>query len=359
VTERDAAPHGRRIDPQCARTQVARRGQLTAGNQAAATSSSTLELFVRQVRYEGRKIQSYELVDPEGRELLPFTAGAHIDVHLANGIIRQYSLCNSPDDRRRYVIAVLRDEKGRGGSKAVHEQLKVQDRVSVSAPRNNFELAEGARKVILIAGGIGVTPLKSMAHQLAGSDDVDYELHYCARDAQCAAFTEELQALIEPDRLHFHFDGGDPSQGLDIAGLLRGEAQDGTHVYYCGPAGFMRACTDASESWPKGTVHCEHFKAPERAATPTAPPLGGFTIELASTGQRLPVPIDKSIADVLKAAGVHVQTSCEAGLCATCKVRYLSGEVEHQDCILDGDDKQNFLTICVSRAKSELLVLDL
>lgn len=314
---------------------------------------------MRQIRYEGRNIQSYELVDPEDNELPPFTAGAHIDVHLANGTIRQYSLCNSPDDRRRYVIAVLRDENGRGGSKAVHEQLKVQDRVRVSCPRNNFELTEGARKVILIAGGIGVTPIKSMAHQLVASGHADFELHYCARDAQCAAFKEELQTLIESDRLHFHFDGGDPSKGLDIAGLFRDEAQDGTHVYYCGPAGFMRACADASEDWPKGTVHCEHFKAPQREAAAAAHPPGGFTVEIASTGQRLPVPIDKSIADVLKAARIPVQTSCEAGLCATCKVRYLSGEVEHQDCILDGDDQQNFLTICVSRAKSDLLVLDL
>ncbi|WP_206996386.1 PDR/VanB family oxidoreductase [Trinickia mobilis] len=332
---------------------------MTAGNQAAAASSSTQELFVRQVRYEGRNIQSYELVDPEGRDLPPFTAGAHIDVHLENGIVRQYSLCNSPGDRRRYVIAVLRDEKGRGGSKAVHEHLKVQDRVRVSCPRNHFELAEGARKVILIAGGIGVTPLKSMAHQLAGRDDAGCELHYCARDAQSAAFTEELASLIEPGRLHFHFDGGDPAKGLDIAQLLRNEAQDGTHVYYCGPAGFMRACADASADWPKGTVHCEHFKAPERAVPRDERTPGGFTVEIASTGERLRVPVDQSIADVLKAAGVPVQTSCEAGLCATCKVRYLSGEVEHQDCILDGDDQQNFLTICVSRAKSELLVLDL
>ena len=236
---------------------------MIAGNQAAAASSSTLELFVRQVRYEGHNIQSYELVDPEGRELPPFTAGAHIDVHLANGIIRQYSLCNSPYDRRRYVIAVLRDEKGRGGSKAVHEQLKVQDRVRVSCPRNNFELAEGARKVILIAGGIGVTPLKSMAHQLVGWDDVDYELHYCARDAQSAAFTEELASLIEPDRLHFHFDSGDPSKGLDIAQLLRNKAQDGTHVYYCGPAGFMRACADASVARCTASIS-RHRSAPWR-----------------------------------------------------------------------------------------------
>ncbi|MBN3762953.1 PDR/VanB family oxidoreductase [Burkholderia sp. Ac-20365] len=328
---------------------------MTAFNRAAAT----LELFVRQVRYEGRNIQSYELVDPAGTELPPFTAGAHLDVHLANGVIRQYSLCNSPADRHRYVIAVLRDEKGRGGSKAVHEQLQVQGRVRVSVPRNNFELAQGARKVILIAGGIGVTPLKSMAHQLADAGDVEYELHYCARDAQCAAFTEDLQGLVDTQRLHFHFDGGDPSRGLDVAALLRAQAQEGTHVYYCGPAGFMQACADASSHWPQDTVHCEHFKAPERTVALEDRKPGEFTVEIASTGQRIPVPVDRSIADVLKAAGIDVQTSCEAGLCATCKVRYLSGEVEHQDCILDAGEQQNFLTLCVSRAKSELLVLDL
>jgi ferredoxin-NADP reductase len=337
---------------------------MAAGNQIEAIQGSTLELFVRQIRYEGRNIQSYELVDPDGGELPPFTAGAHIDVHLANGIVRQYSLCNSPTDRERYVIAVLRDERGSGGSKAVHEQLRVQDRVRVSRPRNNFELAADARRVILLAGGIGVTPLKAMAYQLQASG-VDYELHYCARDAGAAAFGAELQELPGEGRLHLHFDDGDPCKGLDIARLLS-EVQEGTHVYYCGPAGFMNACARAAAHWPKGAVHCEHFKAPEPPAIPTtdandanAAIAGGFLIEIASTGQRLTVPPDRSIADVLRAADIGIVTSCEAGLCASCKVRYLAGEVDHHDCVLDEEDHENFLTVCVSRAKSELLVLDL
>jgi ferredoxin-NADP reductase len=337
---------------------------MTADNQRAGTQASTLELFVRQIRYEGRNIQSYELIDPDIDELPPFTAGAHIDVHLENGIIRQYSLCNSPADRRRYVIAVLRDERGRGGSKAVHEQLRVQDRVRVSRPRNNFELSGDAHKVILLAGGIGVTPLKAMAHQLQAAG-TDYELHYCARDSGAVAFADELQDLLQQGRLHLHFDHGDPSKGLDIARLLS-EAPDGTHVYYCGPAGFMTACAQAAAHWPKAAVHCEHFKAPERPATTAgdadganAAIAGGFLIEIASTGQRLGVPADRSIADVLRAADIGIETSCEAGLCATCKVRYLAGEVDHHDCILGDEDHENFLTVCVSRAKSELLVLDL
>ena len=172
----------------------------------------TLKLLVRQIRFEGRGINSYELVDPEGAQLPPFTAGAHIDIHLADGVVRQYSMCNAPRERHRYVIAVLRDERGRGGSKALHEQLRVQDIVRVSRPRNNFHLVDGARSVMLIAGGIGVTPLKAMAHELDDAG-IDYEMHYCAKDARCAAFADEFEPMRASGRLHFHFDGGDPVGG--------------------------------------------------------------------------------------------------------------------------------------------------
>jgi ferredoxin-NADP reductase len=323
-----------------------------------ASNDRTLKLLVRQIRFEGRGINSYEFVDPDGAPLPPFTAGAHIDVHLGDGFVRQYSLSNSPKERRRYVIAVLRDERGRGGSKALHERLRVQDRVQISRPRNNFELAAEAKKVILIAGGIGVTPLKAMAHHLDDAG-VDYEMHYCAKDASCTAFANEFEPMHASGRLHFHFDGGDPSAGLDIAGLLI-EPRRGEHVYYCGPGGFMKACEAATRHWPTGTVHFEHFKAPERPASEQAgTTLDGFTVKIASTGQEVPVSNDQSIADALEEAGVYVETSCRAGLCGTCKTRYLSGKVEHNDCILSDDEKDEFLTTCVSRAKSQVLVLDL
>ncbi|SAL60863.1 ferredoxin [Caballeronia peredens] len=319
----------------------------------------TLDLLVRQVRFEGRGINSYELVDPDGAALPAFTAGAHIDIHLAGGVVRQYSISNAPRERHRYVIAVLRDERGRGGSKALHEQLRVQDVVRVSRPRNNFGLVDGARRVLLIAGGIGVTPLKAMAHELDDAG-IDYEMHYCARDASCAAFANEFESMLASGRLHFHFDGGDPAAGLDLRGLLN-EPRAGDHVYYCGPGGFMKACADAAQHWPSGTVHFEHFKAPERSPGEQAAndALDSFTVRIASTGQEIEVAQEQSIADALAQAGVEMETSCCAGLCGTCKVRYLEGEVEHNDYILNDEEKTEYLTACVSRAASKVLVLDL
>ena len=316
-----------------------------------------LSLLVRQIRFEAHGIHSYELVDPQGAELPPFSAGAHIDIHLPNGMTRQYSLSNSPAERHRYVIAVLRDEKGRGGSRALHDALRVQDIATVSSPRNHFGLVPDARKVILLAGGIGVTPLKSMAHALERAG-VPFELHYCARNPGSAAFREEFGTFWEHGQLHHHYDYGNPADGLDIAGLLR-EPEPGTHLFYCGPAGFMQACADAARHWPAGTVHFEHFKAPEpdKGAAALAP--GAFMVKIASTGASFEVPPERSIAEVLEQNGVRIETSCQAGLCATCKIRYLEGEVDHRDYILGDDEHGQFLTACVSRATSPVLVLDL
>ena len=328
--------------------------------QTHITGTQTrLSLLVRQIRFEANGINSYELVHPQGDDLPPFTAGAHIDIHLPNGMIRQYSLCNPPSERHRYVIAVLRDEKGRGGSKALHDTLRVQDLASVGTPRNNFTLAPEAKKVILLAGGIGVTPIKSMAHALEAAG-IPFELHYCARNPACIAFKEQLDASWTHGTTHFHFDHGNPSDGLDIAGLLR-ERDQGTHVFYCGPAGFMSACAQATSHWPAGSVHFEHFKAPEPqrgdACAPAVP--GGFAVKIASSGAVIEVPAERSIAEALELAGVRVETSCQAGLCGTCKIRYLEGEVDHRDCILGADEQGQWLTACVSRATSPMLVLDL
>lgn len=328
-------------------------------NHIAPRQDARLALLVRQIRFEGNGINSYELVHPQGEELPPFTAGAHVDIHLANGMTRQYSLCNAPCERHRYVIAVLRDDKGRGGSKALHETLRVQDIASVGVPRNNFELAPQARKVILLAGGIGVTPIKSMAHALE-EQGIPFELHYCARNRDCVAFGEQFDCAWTHGSLHFHFDHGVPSQGLDIAALLR-EPTEGTHLFYCGPDGFMRACAEASTHWPAGTVHFEHFKAPEPAAGAACAPVtpGGFALKIASTGALIQVAAEQTIAAALEQAGVKVETSCEAGLCGTCRIRYLEGTVEHRDYILGPGEQEQWLTACVSRATSDVLVLDL
>lgn len=317
-----------------------------------------LELVLRQVRMEATGINSYEFVDAEGKELPPFTAGAHVDVHIAPGVIRQYSLCNDPSERHRYVIAVLRDERGRGGSRAMHDDMHVASRIRISVPRNNFTLADDARKVILIAGGIGVTPLKSMVHHLE-SQWKDYDLHYCAKGPEYAAFRDELQRLAKIGNVHCHFDGGNPEKGIDLKRLLA-EHQTGAHVYYCGPGGFMDACKQAASHWPEGTVHCEHFKAPAQSRPDTEADTGdGYAVEIASTGQTLHVSPLQNLAEVLQEAGLPVETSCQSGLCGTCKVRYLSGDIDHQDYILNEDERQHCLTPCVSRARGGTVVLDL
>lgn len=328
--------------------------QTTQAEAQAAASAGTLSLLVRQIRFEAKGINSYELVDPNGDCLPPFEAGAHLDIHLKGGVVRQYSLCNPPSERHRYLIAVLRDDKGRGGSKSLHDSLHVQDIVTVSLPRNHFKL-QSARKAVLLAGGIGITPIKAMAHALDDAG-VPFELHYCARDQSCTAFADSLAGPWRHGSSHFHHDQGQPGQGLDIAALLREQADD-THVYYCGPAGFMQACAAASSHWQAGTVHSEHFKAP--AAPVSEVPAGSFTVRIASTGREIVVGPNTSIATALNDAGVAIPTSCEAGLCATCKIGYLEGEVDHHDYILDDQEQRRFLTACVSRAKSAVLVLDL
>lgn len=321
--------------------------------------AETLDVRVKQIRYEGKGINSYELTSLSGKQLPPFDAGAHIDIHLKNGIVRQYSLCNSPAERDRYVIAVLKDGNGRGGSRAVHEGIGAGDVVTISRPRNHFALTRDARKVILVAGGIGVTPLKAMAHELEDRG-VDFEMHYCARSREAAAFGPELDGMRRAGKLHYHFDSGEASNQLDIPRLLA-QPVAGTHVYYCGPAGFMAACADAASHWPKGSVHFEHFKAPEqpKRASGGAADSDGCDVTIASTGRVIRLEPQQSLSDALNDAGVTVATSCCAGLCATCKVRYLEGEVEHNDFILSDEERKSYLTTCVSRPAGKTLVLDL
>jgi len=320
-------------------------------------ADTLLELRVKQIRMEAEGINSYELVSPNGAPLPPFTAGSHIDVYAGPSVIRQYSLCNAPSETYRYVIAVLKDPNGRGGSVVVHESLRAGDIVRVSLPRNNFELRPLNRKVVLLAGGIGVTPMKSMAHQLE-AEGIAYEMYYCSKGPEYAAFQAELEALGKFGNIKFHFDGGDPQNSLDIASILKNPGSE-CDLYYCGPGGFMEACRVASGHWPSGSVHFEHFKPPAKLTDSAATVAGGFVAEIASTGEKLDVAPGQSLAEVLIDAGYPVETSCQSGLCGTCKTRYLSGEVDHQDFILDDGEKHEYLTTCVSRALSETLLLDL
>lgn len=315
-----------------------------------------LALVLRGIRWQAEGIHAFELAHPEGHDLPPVEAGAHVDVHLPGGVLRSYSLAGDPRDRARWLLGVLREAQGRGGSRAMHESLRVGEPITVGWPRNAFALAEGATHSVLLAGGIGITPLKAMAHALAARG-ASFELHYCTRTPRHAAFLDELRALVPAGRLHLHHDNGERDKALDIAGLLQTQAE-GTHLYFCGPGGFMDACAAAASHWASGTVHSEHFKAPERPRSDAAP-AGSFEVRLARTGASVQVLPEQTIVRALELAGHRVPTSCLSGLCGACKVGYLEGEVDHQDFILDEEEKTRCLTVCVSRATSACLVLDI
>jgi len=315
-----------------------------------------LTVKVKTITQEAEDIRSFELVDPKGRLLPMFTAGSHIDIELPNGLARQYSLSNDPRDVDRYVIAALRETAGRGGSAYLHDSVKEGDELTIGTPRNNFPLHEGAKHHILLAGGIGVTPMLAMARELAQRGE-SFEMHYCTRTPAKTAFLKEIAASSFADKVKFHHDNGNPADGLDITGLLR-EVRPGAHVYYCGPTGFMHSCEQAAKHWPKGTVHCEYFSVDP---TVTHGADTAFQIKIASTGAILDVPADKSIVDVLRVHGIEVETMCEEGICGTCATVILEGEPDHRDFVLDDEEKARgeFIMVCCSRSKSPLLVLDL
>lgn len=320
-----------------------------------------MQVRVRQITNLAKDINALELVHPDGAELPPFEAGAHIDIHLPDGFIRQYSLCNDQSERDRYQIAVLHEQNGRGGSKRVHEQVKAGDIVEISEPKNHFPLDETANNYLLIAGGIGITPIKAMAERLKAIG-ASFSIYYCAEIPERAAFRELLSDEKFRDHVIFHYDENDPEKRLDLKKIL-GEYQPGTQLYFCGPGGLINAINRSAEHWPEGTVHYELFSAPvpEPGSNNTeSAEAGDFNVQINSTGQVIPIPADKTIVEALREVGVECQTSCEAGICSTCQTHFLSGEVDHQDFILSDEEKTNHLLICCSRGKSgSTLVLDL
>lgn len=315
-----------------------------------------LELKVQHARSVTPRVRSFELVATDGADLPPFTAGSHIDVMLGNGEERSYSLLNNQDETHRYVLAVLREPDGQGGSAWVHDVLADGDILRSSPPSNNFKLSEGGDHHILIAGGIGVTPILSMATRLKGLG-ADYTLHYCARDKADAAFADEI-AEQHAERAVFHFDGGNPARGLNLVELLASRPL-AAHAYVCGPAGMIRAAREAGKDWPKGTVHYELFKGSEEDLE-TKEANEPFDIILQRTGKTLNIPADRSILEVLKENGYKVKTLCREGVCGTCRVELISGAVDHRDDCLEDDEREEALQVCVSRAMpGETLVLDL
>ncbi|MBS0433632.1 MAG: oxidoreductase [Proteobacteria bacterium] len=320
-------------------------------------SGGLLSVRVARKSIEAEDICSLELVSADGAPLPAFAAGSHIDVQLPGGPTRQYSLCNDPAETHRYLIAVLRDARSRGGSAAVHERVKVGDTLVISAPKNHFALAHDATSHLLLAGGIGVTPLLCMAERLAHAG-ADFEMHYCTRSPARTAFRQRIAAAPFAARVAFHFDDGEAAQKLDIAALLAAP-RAGRHLYVCGPKGFMDAVLGSAraQGWPQAQIHYEFFGAD---AAPAAGD-GGFEVMLASSGRVIKVAPDRSVVQALAEAGVSVATSCEQGACGTCLTRVIEGEPDHRDLYLTPEEQaanDQFLPCC-SRAKSARLVLDL
>jgi len=321
------------------------------------SSAQTLQVRVARKAVEAEDIVTLELVATDGKALPAFSAGSHVDVQLPNGVTRQYSLCNDPQETHRYLIGVLRDPASRGGSQAVHERVQEGDVLTISAPRNHFGLAHEAKKSLLLAGGIGVTPILCMAERLAITG-ADFTMHYATRSPARTAFRERIARAGFAGRVQFHYDDGAAAQKLDLPGLLaRPEA--GTHLYVCGPKGFMDAVlnTARQNGWPEAQLHYEFFGAEVAKSDSDA----SFEIRLASSGRIVMVPKDQSVTQALAAAGVEIMVSCEQGVCGTCLTRVLEGVPDHKDSYLTPEEQaaNDQFTPCCSRSKTPQLVLDL
>ena len=346
---------------------------------------------------EAQDIVSFELGAADGAPLPPFSAGSHIDVHIRPGLTRQYSLCNEPSERHRYQIAVLRDPQSRGGSSAIHENVRVGDVLQIGAPRNHFPLVQ-APNYLLFAGGIGVTPILCMAERLARLDAA-FTLHYCTRSPERTAFRSRIAASGFADKVRFYCGSADAGTGagagtgadavgsagavavagaagagdgarLDLAATLAAAAPD-THLYVCGPGGFIEAVTAAAraQGWSGERIHVEHFGAASLAgaAASAANAVDGangadeaFEVQVASSGQVVAIPPGRSITAVLEAHGVAIPVSCEQGVCGTCITRVLAGAIDHRDQYFTDEEKaaNDQFTPCCSRGRGRL-VLDL
>ena len=317
-------------------------------------SEASQVLRVHQKTWEAQGVTSVTLVHPEGDPLPRWEPGAHLSLHLPNGLVREYSLCSDPDDTSRWTVAVLRVEDSRGGSSLIHEELQVGNEILVDGPRNLFQLDGDARRHLLVAGGIGITPIVAMTRALAAKG-ADWHLLYTGRSREVMAFVEEVAGL-PAERVTVHAD--DEVGGFaDISGIVGG-VDDETVVYCCGPATLMEAVEITVPDTSR--LRLERFRAPEPVADPETPD-GAFEVVINSTGDRVPVDADTSILDALAAAGHEVPSSCTEGICGTCETGVVSGEIDHRDFLLSDEEKESGCTmcICVSRCRGAELVLDL
>lgn len=307
---------------------------------------------------EAPNICSFDLVPANDEPSLPpFTPGAHIDVFLPGGWVRQYSLWNNPQEKNVYRICVLNEANGRGGSRAIHEQVNVGGLLQIGLPRNQFELHHKNTPTLLLAGGIGITPILSMAQALAHRQ-APFAFHYCARSPGNAAFLDRLAQAPLADKVFLHFDDGPPEQKLDMVDLLKSQPDD-CDLYVCGPKGFMDAVLGTARAlgWPTSRLHCEFFQADAAPKTGDQP----FDVTLARSNRTVRVEAHQSVVQALAAAGIDIPTSCEQGICGTCLTKVVEGIPDHRDSFLMPAEQQanDCFTPCCSRALSASLTVDL
>lgn len=317
--------------------------------------SNPLMVQVSAVSAEARDVLILALCALDGSTLPSFGPGAHIELKLPNGLIKHYSLINDGNAPEHYLVAVGLAAESRGGSAYLHGSVCRGTQLAITGVRNNFQLDPDADAYLFIAGGIGITPIMSMI-RWCRSHDRRWRLIYAARSRQRAAFYEDLKRAA-PEQVDFHFD--DELGGfLDVGKVLAGRPAD-EQIYCCGPEPLMKAVESATSDRPEGAVHFEWFTAPENSES--AESGSSFQVELRSNGRSLDVPTDKSILQVLEENGLEVPFSCREGLCRTCETRICEGEPDHRDYVLSAEERAAgaSMMICVSRAKSEKLVLDL
>jgi phthalate 4,5-dioxygenase reductase subunit len=317
---------------------------------ADIADSELTSLCVTRAEPIARGIHLFELQRPDRGNLPEFTAGAHVAVRVPNGLIRKYSLCNDPDERDRYCIAVKRETHENSGSTCLIETTRAGDTLRVSMPRNNFALAKSPGGYTFIAGGIGITPIMSMMRHLANASGPSFKLYYCTRSLQATAFRDELTAPPFKSKVVLHHDDGDPARCLDLWPIL--ERPKG-HIYCCGPRPMMQQVRDMTGHWSPSAVHFEAFTEPARK-----PDDRPFKVRLARSGVVIDVPVGTTILDALRAHGLDVPSSCESGTCGTCRTRLMAGEADHRDLVLSEDEHADNIMVCVSRAKSNEITID-
>ncbi len=295
-----------------------------------------------------KDICEFTLARPDGGALPPFTPGAHITVETPSGAMRRYSLLNEGAAPASYVISVKRETNSRGGSASMHDTVKIGTTLNVDPPENEFELVE-APKYLLIAGGIGITPILSMARKLS-TEGKPFKLIYCTRTPEETAYLDEVAALPGAT---VHHDNGDIDSFYDFWDHFENPGAE--HVYCCGPAPLMEEIKAISGHWAEGRVHFEDFAGVDAVRADDTP----FLVRIASTGREIEVPADRSILEAIREAGEKTVSSCESGTCGTCKCRLIEGEADHRDLVLMDEEKDDYIMICVSRAKSGALVVDL